>query len=160
MSKKTEKTNVMRVLDQKNVAYNHYSFDSKSTSGAEVARSLGEDPHRVFKTLVTIGKSNEHYVFMVPIDQELDFKKGAQAAKEKAIEMIPQKALLPLTGYIHGGCSPIGMKKPFKTFIHESAETFSSIFFSAGKVGHQVELSLSDLQQVISVTTADLVKES
>ena len=115
---------------------------------------------KVFKTLVTVGKSGEHYVFVVPANKELDLKKGAKCAKEKSIEMIPQKELLPLTGYIHGGCSPIGMKKQFKTFIHKTAQDFDRIYFSAGRVGNQVSTSLESLQKVIDVVPADIIKEN
>ena len=159
MSKKDEKTNVMRVLDAKKVAYDDFTYDRDKTSAIEVAASLGQDVASVFKTLVTIGKSKEHYVFMIPGEKELDLKKAAKAAGEKSLEMIPQKELLPLTGYIHGGCSPIGMKKQFKTFIDASASSFEKICFSGGKVGHQVQLPLSSLQQIIKVDMADVTKE-
>ena len=158
MKKNTEeKTNVQRLLDGKKIAYTCHSYaDTPSTNGVEIARILGEDERKVFKTLVTVSKKGEHYVFMVPVAEELDLKKAAQAASQKSIEMIPQKELLPLTGYVHGGCSPIGMKKQFATFIHESAEGFDTIIFSAGKVGYQVELPLEDLRKVVPVTSADL----
>lgn len=158
--KEDEKTNVMRVLDQKKINYKHYCYikpgDEVTTNGVEIAKLLGENVDKVFKTLVTVAKSGQHYVFMVPVARELDLKKAAKAVKEKSIEMIPQKELLPLTGYIHGGCSPIGMKKAFPTTINESAREFDTIIFSAGKVGYQVELSLSDLEKVMRVNTADI----
>lgn len=115
MAKKELKTNVMRVLDSKKLAYNHYAYDNSTVNGVEVARLLGQDPDRVFKTLVTRGKSGGFFVFMVPVAEELDLKKAARACGEKAVEMLPQKELLPRTGYVHGGCSPIGMKKQFPT---------------------------------------------
>ena len=123
----------------------------------EVAAVLGEDPARTFKTLVTMGKSKAHYVFMVPVAEELDLKKAAAAVGEKAIEMIKSKELLPLTGYIHGGCSPIGMKKQFRTFIHDTAPSFDTILFSAGKIGYQVECSLEGLRKAVPVECADLI---
>ena len=157
--KKDEKTNVMRVLDQKHVEYKHYSYgDGTAMSGTEVAAVLGTDPARVFKTLVTVGKSGQHYVFVVPVEKELDLKLAAAAAGEKNIEMIKSKELLPLTGYVHGGCSPIGMKKFFPTFVDSSAELFGTIMFSAGKIGRQVELAPSDLATVIRFTFADLCR--
>lgn len=153
-----EKTNVMRILDQKKVSYQpHCYVGTGALSGAEIARSLGEDPARVFKTLVTVSKSGKYYVFMIPVEEELDLKKAAASVKEKAISMIPQKQLLPLTGYIHGGCSPIGMKKFFPTTIHETASSYDKILFSAGKIGYQVELSLEDLQKVVPVAEAELI---
>ena len=152
-----EKTNVMRLLDQKKVGYTPHFYDpGDGISGGEVAVSLGEDPSRVFKTLVTEGKSGKYYVFMIPVLEELDLKKAAKAVKEKAISMLKSKELLPLTGYIHGGCSPIGMKKLFPTVIHQTAAGFPTIFFSGGKIGCQVELSLEDLCRVIPVSEADL----
>lgn len=152
-----EKTNVQRLLDRKKIEYVYHSYaDTPSTNGVEIARLLGEDEAKVFKTLVTVGKTGEHYVFMVPVAEELDLKKAAKASGEKSIDMISQKELLPLTGYVHGGCSPIGMKKQFKTFIHETAESFDRIIFSAGKIGYQVELPLESLRKVVPVRSADL----
>ena len=136
---KNDKTNVMRILDQKKVEYNYYTYEPDATlSGEEIAKILGEDTSKVFKTLVTRGKSGEYIVFVVPVNGELNLKKAAKAAGEKAVAMIKQKELLPLTGYVHGGCSPIGMKKVFKTFIHETAADYEKIFVSAGKVGYQI----------------------
>ena len=156
--KKGEKTNVMRVLDGKRIAYVSHVYEPDATkTGEEIACILGEDPNKVFKTLVTQGKSGSYYVFVVPMREELDLKKAAKASGEKAVSMIKQKELLPLTGYVHGGCSPIGMKKPFKTFIHETATTFDRIFVSAGKVGMQIELSSKDLIEVVRCTLADIV---
>lgn len=153
-----DKTNVMRIIDQKKVSYTaHYYDSSKAVSGTEVAALLGEEQERVFKTLVTVSKSKQHYVFMIPVASELDLKKAAVAVGEKAVDMLPQKELLSLTGYIHGGCSPIGMKKFFKTTIHTTAADFEKIIFSGGRVGTQVEISLADLRKVIVFQLADIV---
>ncbi len=154
---KKEKTNVMRVLDQKKIQYTPHTYTQDAqTPGDEIARILGEDPRRVFKTLVTRGKTGINYVFVIPVESELDLKKAAKAVGEKSIEMIKQKELLPLTGYIHGGCSPIGMKKQFKTVIHETAMDYETIFFSAGKVGYQVEVSPKDITKVIRYEMHDI----
>lgn len=152
-----EKTNVMRLLEQKKIKYTPHTYEADpSRSGDEIAGLLGEDPGRVFKTLVTQAKSGRYYVFVVPVNSELNLKKAAKAVGEKAISMIRQKDLLPLTGYVHGGCSPIGMKKAFPTVVDETAAGFDTIFFSAGKVGYQVELPFADLKKVIRVETADI----
>lgn len=150
MKQETNKTNVMRILEQKRIKYKGYTYEcTEALSGTEVASALNENPDHVFKTLVTVGKSKEHYVFMIPVAKELNLKKAAAAAGEKNIEMIKSKDLLPLTGYIHGGCSPIGMKKQFRTAIDESADNFETIIFSGGKIGYQVELTLQDLKSVV-----------
>ena len=150
MGKKDEKTNVMRILEQKKIPYNSYNYLSTGAiSGVEVAQALGEDPDIVFKTLVTVGKSKTNYVFVVPVNKELNLKKAAQSVGEKSVEMIKSKELLPLTGYIHGGCSPIGMKKQFQTVIDKSAKERERIIFSGGKIGYQVEMALKDLEKVI-----------
>ena len=150
MKQEANKTNVMRILEQKRIKYKGYTYEcTEALSGTEVASALNENPDHVFKTLVTVGKSKEHYVFMIPVAKELNLKKAAAAAGEKNIEMIKSKDLLPLTGYIHGGCSPIGMKKQFKTVIDESADNFETIIFSGGKIGYQVELTLQDLKSVV-----------
>lgn len=155
---KQEKTNVMRVLDAKKVSYTSHSYDADPTlSGEQIAGILGEDVACVFKTLVTQGKSREYYVFVVPVDAELDLKKAAKAAGEKSVAMIKQKELLPLTGYVHGGCSPIGMKKRFPTFIHETAVSLDRIYVSAGKVGYQIELSPDNLVSVVGCKVANIV---
>ncbi len=155
---KEEKTNVMRVLDGKKIPYTSHSYEPDATlTGEEIAGILGEDPDIVFKTLVTQGKSHSYYVFVVPVKEELDLKKAAKAAGEKDVSMIKQKELLPLTGYVHGGCSPIGMKKQFKTFIHETAPNYEKIFVSAGKVGMQIELLPDDLIKTVGCTIADIV---
>ena len=153
-----EKTNVMRILEQKKIKYNSYSYVStQAISGMEVATALNQDPNCVFKTLVTVGTSRNNYVFLVPVNKELNLKKAAKSVNEKKVEMIKAKELLPLTGYIHGGCSPIGMKKQFKTVINSTAQNFEKIIFSAGKIGYQVEVSLENLQKVINFTLADIV---
>lgn len=152
------KTNVMRILDKQKIEYKVYSYaDTGAVSGTDVAKALGEDPEQVFKTLVTKGKSGEHFVFMIPVGDELDLKKAAAVVGEKSVEMIKQKNLLKTTGYIHGGCSPVGMKKQFVTTVHCTAENFDTIIFSGGKIGWQVELSLADLQKVVPCKTADVV---
>ena len=154
-----EKTNVMRILDQKKVKYiPHCIGDNNTLSGKDVAEALQKDPTSVFKTLVTVGKSGSNYVFVVPISGELNLKKAAKAVGEKSIEMIKSKELLPLTGYIHGGCSPIGMKKFFTTTIDISAQDKEVICFSAGKIGYQVELSPADLGKVIRFKFADIAE--
>lgn len=151
------KTNAMRVLDAAKVAYSHVEFPcEKALSGVEVAAHLGLDPDRVFKTLVTQGKSGEHFVFMIPVAEELDLKKAAAAVDEKAVHMIRSKELLPLTGYVHGGCSPIGMKKPFTTRIDETAQLFDTIVFSGGRIGTQIEMAPDDLAVVAPFEYADL----
>lgn len=156
--KNNDKTNVMRVLDSKKIAYTAHTYEQDPTmTGAEIAQILGEDADKVFKTLVTQAKSGQYYVFVVPVKEELDLKKAARASGEKAIAMIKQKDLLPLTGYVHGGCSPVGMKKQFPTFIHESAQDLDKIFVSAGKLGRQIELSPQDLAEVSRGTFADII---
>ena len=158
---KKEKTNVMRVLDSKKIKYTEYYYgDTEAVSGVDVAKALGQNPENVFKTLVTTGKSGEHYVFMVPVAEELDLKKAAKAVGEKSIAMLKSKELLGLTGYIHGGCSPIGMKKLFKTTIHKTAPDFDTILFSGGKIGFQVEIPFEDFKKVINVNTADIIVEA
>ena len=157
--KKEEKTNVMRVLDSKKIKYKSHNYvATKAIAGDEVAKTLGQDPNAVFKTLVTVSKSKSYYVFLVPVSKELDLKKAAKAVGEKKIEMLKSKELLPLTGYIHGGCSPIGMKKFFKTTIDETAKNYDTIMFSGGKIGYQVELSLTDLENVIKFQLADITE--
>ena len=158
MKKNTEKTNVMRILDQKKIPYNSYCYaDTDALSGVEVAAVLNQNPDRVFKTLVTVAASKSYYVFLVPVEKELDLKKAAKSVGEKSISMIKAKELLPLTGYIHGGCSPIGMKKQFVTTVHSSASDFETILFSAGKIGYQVELSLQELKKAINFNLEDII---
>lgn len=158
--KKSEKTNVMRLLEQKHAAYeSHFYTDTGAVSGTEVAAVLGEDPQQVFKTLVTTGKSGQHYVFVIPVSKELDLKKAADAVGEKKIEMLKAKELLPLTGYVHGGCSPVGMKKLFPTVIDASSEYQKTIMVSGGRIGCQVELTLEELKKVVPFQTAELVTD-
>lgn len=160
MGKSDDKTNVCRVLDQKKVPYKtHVCQDAEGLSGDEIAAVLNENPEQAFKTLVTVGKTGKNYVFVVPVNKELDLKKAAKAVGEKSIEMIKSKELLPLTGYVHGGCSPIGMKKFFPTTFHKTAEDFETIMFSAGKIGHQVKVKLSDVDKVIRYQIADIVTD-
>ena len=155
--KANDKTNVMRVLDGKKISYESHSYEADPTlTGEDIAGILKEDPDKVFKTLVTQGKTNTYYVFVIPVWAELDLKKAAKVSGEKSIAMIKQKDLLPLTGYVHGGCSPIGMKKQFKTFIHETAKDYDKVFVSAGKVGYQIELSPQDLIAVAGCIPADV----
>ena len=155
--KKEEKTNVMRVLEGKKIPFESRSYEPDSTmTGAEIAALLGEEADHVFKTLITQGKSGQYYVFVVPVEAELELRKAAKAAGEKSVDMIPQKNLLPLTGYVHGGCSPIGMKKSFKTFIHESAAGFQRMYVSAGKVGFQIGIAPGDLVKVTGAVYADI----
>lgn len=157
MKIKDEKTNVMRILDQKKVKYNSYNYlKTGAISGMEVAKALDENPNLTFKTLVTISKTSNHYVFLVPVNKELDLKKAAKAVNEKNIEMVKSKELLALTGYIHGGCSPIGMKKSFKTVIDSSAKDYDRLIFSGGKIGYQVETTLDELKKVINFDLKDI----
>ena len=156
---KEEKTNVMRVLEQKRIPYTAHIYDHEegvAVDGVTVARSLGQDPETVFKTLVARGASNALYVFDIPVGDSLDLKKAARAVGEKSIAMIHQKELLPLTGYVHGGCSPIGMKKQYPTVFHETAEILDTILVSAGRIGYQVELAPDALIALVGGSTADL----
>ena len=151
------KTNAMRILERNGITYNVHTYEGGALSGVEVAEVLGEDAGRVFKTLVTAAAPGRYYVFVIPVAAELDLKKAARAAGEKSVEMLPQKQLLPVTGYIHGGCSPVGMKKPFPTFLDVSAAD-NRIFVSGGKVGVQVELDASDVIFVTGGKYAELVR--
>lgn len=154
---KLEKTNAMRILDQKKVAYKEYTLGiTEAVSGVEAATLLGVDESLVFKTLVTVGKSLEHYVFVVPVASELDLKKAAACVNEKSVEMVKSKDLLSLTGYVHGGCSPVGMKKFFKTTFDESAQNVDRIFFSGGRIGFQIETTLSELKKAINFQVKDI----
>ena len=158
---KEEKTNVMRILDQRGIPYTPHTYDHENgaVDGVTVARSLGQDPEAVFKTLVARGSSGGLYVFDIPVGDSLDLKKAARAVGEKSIAMLHQKELLPLTGYVHGGCSPVGMKKQYPTVFHETAEILDTIMVSAGKIGYQVELSPADLMELVGAETADLTVE-
>ena len=158
MAKKEEKTNVMRTLDQKKIAYIPHAYDPDGPiDGVSVARTLGQDPACVFKTLVTRGASGACYVFDIPVMETLDLKKAARAVGEKSVAMLPSKELLPLTGYVHGGCSPVGMKKLFPTVFHESCLEQDTICVSAGKIGYQVAVRPKDLIGLVRGTTADVV---
>mgnify|MGYP003246090100 CR=1 FL=1 len=150
---KEEKTNVMRVLEQKKIAYTAHTYpheEGMAVDGVTVAKSMGFDPAIVFKTLVARGASKQYYVFDV---------QAAKAVGEKSIEMIHQKELLPLTGYVHGGCSPVGMKKLFPTVFHETAENLETMIVSAGKIGYQVELAPHDLAALVRAKFADIIVE-
>ena len=157
MPKQPEKTNVMRVLEQHRIPYTAHTYDPDGgLDGMSVARQLGQDPAAVFKTLVARGASGGYYVFDIPVAETLDLKKAAKAVGEKSVAMLPQKELLPLTGYVHGGCSPVGMKKQFPTVFDETAELFDTICVSAGKVGFQVEVNPADLIGLVGGTVEDL----
>ena len=154
---KEEKTNVMRVLEQKSIPYTAHTYDPDAgLDGVSVARQLGREPEMVFKTLVARGASGGLYVFDIPVEGSLDLKKAAKAVGEKSIAMIAQKELLPLTGYVHGGCSPVGMKKQYPTVFDETAEILDTIMVSAGKIGFQVELEPAALMELVGASTADL----
>ena len=159
MAKKEEKTNVMRVLEQKKIPYTPHTYphrEGEAPDGVTVAQSLGLNPDQVFKTLVTKGASGGYYVFDIPVAATLDLKKAAKVVGEKSVAMLHSRELLPLTGYVHGGCSPIGMKKQFPTVFHQSALEQETIFVSAGKIGFQVELSPADLMKLVRGTAADV----
>ena len=159
MAKET-KTNAMRILDRHKVAYTVNTYVCEEfIDGVTVADMLGQPYERSYKTLVAAGKSGGHYVFVIPIAEELDMKAAARAVGEKSIAMLPQKELLPLTGYVHGGCSPVGMKKPFPTVFHETAEILDRIMVSAGKIGFQIQCRPEDLIELVGATTADVTVE-
>ena len=157
--KANEKTNVMRLLDQAGIAYTPRYYDASLASGTEVAAALGQSAECVFKTLVAEANTGEHFVFVIPAPETLSLKKAAKAAGVKSIAMLPQKELLPLTGYVHGGCSPVGMKKQFPTVFHETVELFDTICVSAGKIGAQVEVAPADLIALLGAQTADITAE-
>ncbi len=162
MAKKEEKTNVMRLLEQKKIPYVPHTYDpgdGPPPDGMTVARSLDQLPAAVFKTLVTRGASGAYYVFPIPVMDTLDLKKAARAVGEKSVAMLPAKELLPLTGYVHGGCSPVGMKKLFPTVFHQTALDHAAICVSAGKVGFQVEVDPAALIALVRGRTANLVVE-
>ena len=155
---KEEKTNVMRTLEQKKIGYTAHAYDSDGPiDGVSVAQTLGQAPERVFKTLVTRGASGGYYVFDIPVAENLDLKKAAKAVGEKSVAMLPQKELLGLTGYVHGGCSPVGMKKQFPTVFHETAVLYDTICVSAGRIGAQVECRPDDLIGLLRADTADII---
>lgn len=151
------KTNALRMLDKIKAEYKCYTYTpDASLMGVDIAALLGQNAKQVFKTLVTVAKSKQHYVFMIPVAEELDLKKAAAVVKEKSLDMVKQKELLPLTGYVHGGCSPIGMKKSFPLVIHQTAQNFATIIFSAGRVGMQLETSLESLAKLSNFKMADI----
>ncbi len=156
MSKQNDKTNVMRILDSKRIEYTPYEYSPDLTEGVLIAEILGEPVERVYKTLVTESASGSFYVFVIPVEKTLDLKAAAKTVGEKSISMLKQKNLLQLTGYIHGGCSPIGMKKQFKTVIDESALGFDKIFVSAGRCGKQIEVSPRDISELIAAKFASI----
>lgn len=158
MNKNIDKTNVMRILEQNKVQYkSHCYVNTDAISGIDVANVLNQNVNQVFKTLVTVGNSKNNYVFLVPVSKELNLKKAAKSVNEKKIEMIKSKDLLPLTGYIHGGCSPVGMKKRFKTVIDNSAADFDTIIFSGGKIGYQVEVAPDELKKIVDFSLYDII---
>ena len=155
---KEEKTNVMRTLEQKKIPYTAHTYPTDGAiDGVSVAKYLGQDVRAVFKTLVTKGASGGYYVFDVPVAENLDLKKAAKAVGEKSVAMLPQKELLPLTGYVHGGCSPVGMKKLFPTVFHETAQELDTVMVSAGKIGYQVQCKPGDLLALLRGKTADII---
>ena len=155
---KEEKTNVMRTLEQKKLPYTAHTYDPAGPiDGVSVAQTLGQLPERGFKTLVTKGASGAYYVFDIPVAENLDLKKAAKAVGEKSVAMLPQKELLPLTGYVHGGCSPVGMKKQFPTVFHETVLLYDTVCVSAGKIGFQVECRPGDLVALLRAKTADII---
>ena len=151
------KTNAKRILERNKIAYNHYEYDAEVTDGVMVAELVGQERERVFKTLVTVSSKANNYGFGVPVGETLDLKKAAAAVGEKSVAMIKQKELLGLTGYVHGGCSPVGMKKLFPTMIHESAKIFEAICVSAGQRGHQVEVPVDALAKVVNAKFGDII---
>lgn len=160
MTKKEEKTNVMRALEQKNIPYTAHTYPTDGAiDGVSVATMLGQNAEQVFKTLVTRGASGGYYVFDIPVAENLDLKKAAKAVGEKSVAMLAQKELLPLTGYVHGGCSPVGMKKQFPTVFHETVILFDTICVSAGKIGYQVELAPDALIDLLGAGITDVVVE-
>ncbi|WP_051263402.1 Cys-tRNA(Pro) deacylase [Tuberibacillus calidus] len=157
---KTEKTNAMRLLDKEKVDYTMQTYDTNDgkIDGVSVAYKVGKDPKMVYKTLVTQGASKQYYVFVIPVEAELDLKKAAKAAGEKKVEMIAVKDLLKVTGYVRGGCSPIGMRKLYPTFIDQVAEELETIIVSGGKIGFQIEMRVGDLLRITKGRLADLTK--
>ena len=158
MKKAEDKTNALRLLDAQGISHQTHLYDPDAADGEAVARLLGQPPERVFKTLVTVAASRKNYVFVVPVNCTLHLKKAAAAVGEKSIAMLPQKELLPLTGYIHGGCSPLGMKKLFPTRIDETAQLFDTICVSAGRRGCQVEIAPDALCGAVQARYADLTE--
>ncbi|MBP5237276.1 MAG: Cys-tRNA(Pro) deacylase [Clostridia bacterium] len=161
MSKPEEKTNAIRILDLKKISYSVHDYQNDAAlPGEEIAKAMGKEPEEVFKTLVTVGKSGGYYVFDIPVNRELDLKKAASAVGEKSVEMVKHADLFRITGYIHGGCSPIGMKKTFPTVFDVSVRDRKSVCFSAGRIGKQIEMSPADIGRAIKVSYADLVRQT
>lgn len=152
------KTNVMKILEQKKIKYDFFEYDSSITDGVKVAETLGEEAHQVFKTLVTTDGLNHYFIFVIPVNQTLDLKGVAKIVGKKSIDMIKQKELEPLTGYIHGGCSPIGMKKKFVTYFDKSIEKFEYVFVSAGRIGVQIKIAVKDLIKITEGRIDNLIK--
>jgi Cys-tRNA(Pro)/Cys-tRNA(Cys) deacylase len=155
-----EKTNVMRILEQKDIPYTPHTYDPSVLDGVSVALEIGKQTECVFKTLVTVANTGENFVFVIPVAESLDLKKAAKTVSVKSVAMLKQKELLPLTGYIHGGCSPVGMKKPFRTVIDETAILFETIIVSAGKVGYQIELDPNRLAALTGASFVDVTEEA
>lgn len=159
MSKKEIKTNAMRILDRMKISYTYETYEcDEFTDGIQVADKLNLDHRRVFKTLVTTGKTGNHYVFVIPIEDEIDFKKAAKAVGEKSLEMLHLKDLTKVTGYVRGGCTSIGMKKNFPTVIQENARDFDEIYVSGGKLGMQIKLAPADLKKAANAEFGDVVR--
>lgn len=154
-----DKTNAMRIADGKGIKYTVREYDAEITDGETVAAAVGVDADRVFKTLVTVGNDRKNYVFVIPVNHTLDMKKAAKSVGVKNAEMIKQKELFPLTGYVHGGCSPIGMKKQFKTVLDETAMLYDKIAFSGGRRGTQIEMSPEELRLLTGAEYADLCRD-
>ena len=154
------KTNAMRILEQKNIGYNMNTYDSKDgkIDGISVAEKIGRDTATVYKTLVCQGSGGNYYVFVIPVAEDLDMKKAARAADEKKVEMIMVKDIQKVTGYIRGGCSPVGMKKEYRTFIDSSAESLENIIVSGGRIGTQIELKVEEFRKVVKAEVHDLIK--
>lgn len=160
MAKIDNKSNAMRILDKLKISYTPHTYECEEfTDGMQIANLLGEDFTNVFKTLVTVGKSGKYFVFCVPVDCEMDLKKCAKAVNEKSLEPIHVKDIFAVTGYIRGGCSPIGMKKQFRTIIHKSAESLNTIIVSGGRLGLQLELTPTDLIKSCTGEFADIIRE-
>ncbi|MGF7056803.1 Cys-tRNA(Pro) deacylase [Brassicibacter mesophilus] len=159
---KHPKTNAMRILDQYNIKYNVITYDciDGNIDGISVSKKIGKDPKHVYKTLVTKSNSNNIYVFIIPVDQEIDFKKAGKITGEKKIEMIPVKDITKYTGYVRGGCSPFGMKKRYKTYIDSSASKLEKIIVSGGKIGIQIEIDVSDLVKVVEGEMDEIIKDA
>lgn len=161
MAKKEEKTNVMRILDKAGIPYRHYAYDASDghIDGEAVAKKLGQNPEQLFKTLVTQGASGGYFVFVIPVQKELNLKAAARSVGEKSVSMLHVADLLKITGYIRGGCSPIGMKKQYPTVIDETCELFDTIIFSGGRIGTQVEVAPDDLMKLISASAAAITAD-